>query len=133
MSPPAILFAEVNQSAALSPLAEAVLVALFSAAVIAFYAGKWAVYQKAEMGGWPSIVPVYEFVVMLRIIDRPVWWTIWLIIGCTSFPVWFVVCIDLARSFNKSTAFGLGLFFLPFIFFPLLGFSKAQYLGRPLA
>jgi hypothetical protein len=31
--------------------------------------------------------------------------------------------------FGKSTAYGLGLAFLGFIFFPMLGFGDARYQG----
>jgi hypothetical protein len=34
-----------------------------------------------------------------------------------------------ARKFVKSDGFGLGLAFLPFIFYPMLGFGDAQYQG----
>mgnify|MGYP006211272381 CR=1 FL=1 len=41
----------------------------------------------------------------------------------------FIVYIDLAHSFGKSTGFGIGLVFLGIIFFPILGFGDAQYVG----
>jgi hypothetical protein len=33
------------------------------------------------------------------------------------------------KSFGKSTGFGIGLVFLGFIFFPMLGFGDATYIG----
>ena len=36
----------------------------------------------------------------------------------------------LAKSFNKSTGFTIGLFFLPVIFELILGFDKSQYEGN---
>ena len=33
------------------------------------------------------------------------------------------------RSFAKSSGFAVGLFFLNFIFVPILGFGQAQYVG----
>jgi hypothetical protein len=35
----------------------------------------------------------------------------------------------LAKSFAKGVGFGLGLVFLSFIFYPILGFGSAQYQG----
>ena len=46
-----------------------------------------------------------------------------------SLVVWIVVAIDIAKSYGKGTGFGIGLALLPFIFFPVLGFSDAQYQG----
>ncbi len=34
---------------------------------------------------------------------------------------------ELSKKFNKGRMFSLGLFFLPFIFFPILGFDKSTY------
>lgn len=40
-----------------------------------------------------------------------------------------VMTYDLARSFGKGMAFTWGLLVLPFIFWPILGFGKAEYIG----
>jgi arginine exporter protein ArgO len=37
------------------------------------------------------------------------------------------VSIDVAGRFNKGVLFGLGLTFISFIFYPLLGFGGYQY------
>jgi hypothetical protein len=39
--------------------------------------------------------------------------------------------IDFAKSFGKGLGFGLGLVFLPIIFFPALAWGDAEYLGPP--
>lgn len=40
-----------------------------------------------------------------------------------------MIYIELANRFGKSAGFGIGLVFLGFIFFPILGFGEAKYLG----
>jgi len=35
----------------------------------------------------------------------------------------------LSKSFGKNEAFTVGLIFLPFIFYPILGFGSAKYQG----
>lgn len=40
-----------------------------------------------------------------------------------------LISIAIAERFGKSTVYGLGLAFLGFIFYPMLGFSDAQYQG----
>ncbi|MHC4607720.1 MAG: DUF5684 domain-containing protein [Planctomycetota bacterium] len=40
-----------------------------------------------------------------------------------------IIPLDVARSFGKGFLFGLGLLFLPFIFYPVLGFGGARYVG----
>lgn len=38
-----------------------------------------------------------------------------------------IVIFDLAKSFGKGAGYGFGLLFLPLIFFPMLGFSDAEF------
>jgi hypothetical protein len=98
-------------------------------------AGMWKVFAKAGKPGWAAIVPVYNIIVLLEIIGRPVWWIILLLIPCVNFVIWILLGIDLAKSFGKGTGFGIGLGFIPtwFIFYPLLGFGSAKYQGPSVA
>ena len=34
----------------------------------------WIIYQKANMPGWASIVPVYNVIVFLKVIKKPWGW-----------------------------------------------------------
>jgi hypothetical protein len=43
------------------------------------------------------------------------------------------VAIALAEKFGKGAGFGIGLAFLPFIFYPILGFGSATYVGPKTA
>ena len=64
-----------------------------------------------------------------KIVGRPAWWIILLLIPFVNFIIGIILCIDLAKSFAKGVGFGLGLVFLSFIFYPILGFGSAQYQG----
>ena len=66
---------------------------------------------------------------MLQIAGKPIWWIVLLFIPLVNFIICIRVMISLAKSFGKGAAFGLGLTFLGFIFFPILGFGKAEYIG----
>ena len=46
-----------------------------------------------------------------------------------NFVVGLVITHDLSRSFGKGIDFTLGLILLGFIFFPILGFGSAKYVG----
>ncbi len=103
---------------------------LFLMAVIAvMIASVWKVFTKAGKPGWVAIVPIYNAVVLLEVAGRPLWWVVLLFIPVVSLVIWIIVAIDLAKSFGKTTGFALGLVFLGFIFFPILGFGPARYLG----
>jgi len=86
-------------------------------------------FTKAGKPGWASIIPIYNAIVLLEIAGKPIWWIVLLFIPLVNFIVIIIVVIDLAKNFGKGTGFGLGLAFLPFIFYPILGFGDAKYRG----
>lgn len=92
-------------------------------------AGMWKVYTKAGEPGWAAIIPIYNVVVLLKIVGRPIWWVVLFLIPVVNFIAAIIVSIDVAKSFGKGTGYGIGLALLGFIFYPLLGFGDAQYQG----
>jgi len=97
------------------------------AVAILIIAGVWKTFEKAGQPGWAAIIPFYNIYVLLKVAGRPGWWLLLYLIPCVGIIVAIVVSIDVAKNFGKDTLFGLGLAFLGFIFFPVLGFSNAQY------
>ncbi|MEZ6055242.1 MAG: DUF5684 domain-containing protein [Planctomycetaceae bacterium] len=97
--------------------------------VILMVAGMWATFAKAGKPGWASIIPIYNVIVLLEIVGRPIWWFLLLLIPIVGLIIAIVVTIDLAKSFGKGAGFGLLLIFLPFIGYPMLGFGSARYVG----
>jgi hypothetical protein len=99
------------------------------AIMILVIAGCWKVFTKAGQPGWASIIPIYNVYVWCKIVGRPGWWVILLLIPFINFIVAIILSIDLAKSFGKGVGFGFGLALLGFIFWPILGFGSAQYQG----
>jgi len=89
----------------------------------------WKVFTKAGQPGWASIIPIYNLYIWCKIVGRPWWWIILMLIPFVNFIICIILCIDLAKSFGKGVGFGLGLALLGIIFFPILGFGSAQYQG----
>jgi hypothetical protein len=106
-----------------------ILLIIYLAIVILQIVGMWKIFTKAGKPGWAAIVPIYNIIVLLEIVGRPVWWIILFIIPIVNIVVVFMVDMDLAKSFGKETGYAVGLFFLPFIFFPMLGLGDAEYKG----
>jgi hypothetical protein len=103
------------------------------AMVVVIIAALWKVFTKAGQPGWASIVPIYNAVVLLKIVGRPLWWLILFLIPVVSLVMAFIVYIDLAKSFGKGAGFGVGMVLLGFIFIPILGFGDARYNGPDAA
>ena len=89
----------------------------------------WMVFTKAGRPGWAAIIPIYNMVVMLEIIGRPWWWIFLYLIPLANLVFGIIVGVDLARSFGRSTGFGVGLALLSAIFYPILGFGSSRYIG----
>ena len=89
--------------------------------------GLWKMFTKAGKPGWAAIIPVYNVIVMIEMADRPLWWIILFFIPVANLVVSIVVMFDISRKFGRGIGTALGLVFLNFIFFPILGFGSAQY------
>src|SRR5450432_2911088 len=86
------------------------------AILVVVFVSLWKIFEKAGKPGWSGIVPIYNLVVLLEIVGRPLWWIILLLVPCVSIVVGILLCIDLAKAFGKTPAFGIGLALLGFIF-----------------
>jgi Family of unknown function (DUF5684) len=100
------------------------------AIIILMVAGIWKTFVKAGLPGWGAIVPIYNVYLLCKMAGKSGWWVLLYLIPCVNLIIALIVSIDVARNFGKGTGFGLGLALLPYIFFPILGFSDARYLGN---
>jgi hypothetical protein len=89
----------------------------------------WKVFVKAGHPGWAAIVPIYNLYILTQIAGRAWWWLILLFIPVVNLIVILVLCSDISKAFGRGLGTTIGLFFLPFIFYPILGFGSAQYQG----
>jgi hypothetical protein len=97
--------------------------------------GFWKVLEKGgESGAWGLLLLTgclypFAFWPIAKISGRPSWWAILLYIPIVNFVVLIILSIDLAKSFGKGAGYGIGLWLLPFIFYPMLGFGASAYQG----
>jgi uncharacterized protein DUF5684 len=110
----------------------AVLIVVWLVVAVLLFASLWRVFTKAGQPGWAAIVPIYNFIVLLKIIGRPLWWILLFLVPIVNIIVLFVIYIDLAKSFGKGVGFGVGLALLGVIFLPILAWGDATY-RRPVA
>ena len=89
----------------------------------------WKVFTKAGQPGWACIIPIYNLYVWCKIVGRPWWWILLMLIPFVNFIIAIILGIDIAKSFGKGAGFGIGLALLGIIFLPILGFGSAQYQG----
>jgi Family of unknown function (DUF5684) len=103
------------------------------AVAVLIIAAMWKVFSKAGQPGWAAIIPIYNLYIWCKIVGRPGWWIILMLIPFVNFIIMIVLSIDLAKSFGKGAGFGIGLALLSIIFMPILAFGSAQYQGPSAA
>jgi len=89
----------------------------------------WKVFTKAGKPGWAVLIPFYNAYVFLKIAGKPGWWLILLLVPVLNIIFGIIALAALAQNFGKGAGFVVGLIFLPFIFYPILAFSDARYIG----
>ena len=105
--------------------------------MMAFYAlflgiivgGMWMTFAKAGRPGWAAIIPIYNIFVLTEIARKEILWFILTLVPCVNIIAIIMINMDVAKNFGKGAGYGLGLTFLPFIFYPMLGFGSARYQG----
>jgi hypothetical protein len=97
--------------------------------VVLMIAAMWKIFTKAGQPGWASIIPIYNMYIWCKIVGRPGWWVVLLLIPFVNFVIAIILCIDLAKSFGKGVGFGIGIILLGIVFLPILAFSGATYQG----
>ncbi len=107
----------------------AIMLLVWLGLIVVIIAGIWKVFVKAGKPGWAALVPIYNIIVMLEIVGRPLWWFVLLLIPIVGIVIAIIISIDMAKSFGKGTGYGIGLALLGPIFYPMLGFGDAKYLG----
>ena len=65
------------------------------------FAGTWKLYVKAGRKPWEAIVPIYNAIVLLKILKRPTWWIILLFIPIINLLMFPVIWVETVRSFGK--------------------------------
>jgi len=85
------------------------------------FAGTWKLYTLAGRKAWEAAIPVYNAVVLMKIINRPGWWTVLLFIPIVNQIMFPVVWVETIRSFGRNNAkdtflvlitFGLYIFYI---------------------
>ncbi len=118
---------------------------LIATAIVFYHISLGIVFEKANFPKWYAYIPIYNAIPFIKIAHRPSWWfyifllSIIILVSVIIFPYWWIkififiplifgiiISIDFAEAFDKSPVFGLGLFFLNFIFIPILAYSDAQ-------
>jgi hypothetical protein len=94
---------------------------------VVYLAAMWRLYSKAGELGVASIIPIYNKIVFFRVGGKPGWWFLLYLIPIVNIIVLWLASVGIAKRFGKGVLFGAGIYFLPFIFVPVLAFGGSRY------
>ena len=126
------LYGALDSAASMPQMSTGQMVVYWVISIIACVIGiiaMWKIFTKAGEAGWKSIVPFLNLYTLVKIADGNGVKFLLFLIPIVNVIFAFMLNIRLAKSFGKSTGFGIGLIFLSFIFMLILAFGDAQYIG----
>lgn len=105
------------------------LLILFAIAVVVFYfIAAWRIYTKAGRPGWANLIPVYCWVEFFHVAWGSGVYFLLMLIPVANILVALITVHKLSESFHHGIGYTLGLFFLPWIFIPVLAFGKSKHI-----
>lgn len=92
----------------------------------------WKVFEKAGEEGWKTLIPFYNLYIWLKLIRKPMWWYIFLLIPFINVFVYMLMIVEMLKCFTK---FGLAqqalAVLFPFVYMPYLGLSAKEKYRDP--
>ena len=97
---------------------------------VVHFLGTWKLYEAAGRKKWEAAIPVYNAVVLMKIINRSPWWTILLFVPVINLIMFPVVWVETLRSFGKNSTLDtiLGIFTFGFYIYYLNYTQKLVYI-----
>lgn len=85
------------------------------------------IFKKGKEKEYKAYIPIYNIIKLLNLMDLKWYFIFGLLI--TPINIWFFIYmnIKLAKKFNKSNGFIVGMCILPVVFYAILGFDNSKY------
>jgi hypothetical protein len=99
----------------------------YLAFIVLMYAGLWKMFVKAGVEGWKGIIPIYNIVIMWRLVGMSGWYTLLFLIPIVN----IVAAIYLYYKVAQAYGHGIGMTILELlsIGFIIMGFGDSKYVG----
>ena len=101
--------------------------------IVAMVVGMWKVFVKAGKSGWIALIPIYRLYCLTEMtLGKGLLCLLFLVPLVGQFIMPPIICMKLAKFFGKGKLFGIGIWILPFIFLPILGFGDSEFTGHSI-
>jgi signal peptidase I len=104
---------------------------IFLILVLVSWIGLYKCFEKANVAAWKALVPFYNYYEAFKLVEKPKWWFVLMIVPGVNILMYGVLGFNLARYFGKRKSSDLVLAsFVPYLYFVYLGFdSQAEFKG----
>lgn len=89
----------------------------------------WRIFRKASEPGWVAIIPIVNFIYLVKISFGSGWYFLLFLIPIVNVVMYILLCWKLSHAFGHGFFFGLGVFLLNTLFLWILGFGRSRYVG----
>lgn len=104
---------------------------IYLALVLISFFGLSKLFAKAGVESWKAWIPFYNFYILSKLLNKPWWWCLIMIVPGVNLMMYGVYGFNTARAFNRPSEKDLWFASLmPYLFFVAAGFDeKAKYVG----
>jgi signal peptidase I len=90
------------------------------------------IFNKAGVGGYNALIPFYNYYVWLKVIGKPWWWLILMLIPFINLFMIMLMLVQTAVSFGKYKLGEQALAVVfPYVYIPYLGISEKEHYIKP--
>ena len=95
--------------------------------MIILIVANWKIFTKAGKPGWAILIPIYNIIVMLQIVEKPVWWIVMLFIPVVNIVFAIMIIYNFVLKFGKPGWHVILALVFGVIYYPYIAFSDAKY------
>ena len=96
------------------------------------FVGLWPIFEKAGTKGWKALIPIYNLILWIKILNKDWKWYVSIFIPAINVFTYLLMVVETAKCFRRNNLGEQTLAVLfPFIYLPYLGFSKKRTYTAP--
>jgi len=100
--------------------------------IILFPMLNYWIFKEAGVGGFKALIPFYNYYVWLKVIGKPWWWLLLMLIPFINMFMIMLMLVQTAVSYGKRRLDEQALSVLvPFVYLPYLGISEKEHYIKP--
>jgi len=100
--------------------------------IILFPMLNYWIFDDAGVGGYKALIPFYNYYVWLKVIGKPWWWLLIMLVPFINFFMIMLMLVQNALSYSKHNLGEQALAVLvPFAYLPYLGLSEKEHYVKP--